>query len=256
MQGIKLVIFDLDGTLLNTISDLAHSTNHALKTNGFPSHPIEAYKFFVGNGINKLFERALPENKKTDINIKLVREAFLPYYDQHNMDFTKPYDGIYEFLKTLQSKGFMLAVASNKYQAATEKLINSLFPDISFTAILGQRENIPVKPDPAIINEILEIAGVTPNETIYIGDSGVDMQTAANSGVTSIGVTWGFRPREELVAAGANHIADTIDHIQDIVNIQKKGNITTETQTSRHLPSASCGESKNQSRKRQKIYAV
>ena len=208
MQDKKLVIFDLDGTLLNTISDLAHSTNYALKQNGFPGHPIETYKFFVGNGINKLFERALPENEKTEHNVMCIREAFIQHYDKHNTDFTKPYEGVCDLLRTLQTNGFMLAVASNKYHAATEKLIKGLFPDISFIAILGQREGIPVKPDPAIINEILEIAHVSPAETIYIGDSGVDMQTAANSGATSIGVTWGFRPREELETAGANHIAD------------------------------------------------
>ena len=218
MQGIKLIIFDLDGTLLNTISDLAHSTNHALEINGFPSHSIEAYRFFVGNGINKLFERALPENEKTDYNIKLIRETFLLYYDKHNMDFTKPYDGIYELLKTLQSNGVILAVASNKYQAATEKLINNSFPDISFAAVFGQREGAPVKPNPTIVNEILEITGVSPKETIYIGDSGVDMQTATNSEVMSIGVTWGFRPREELEAAGADHIANTVEDVLSIMS--------------------------------------
>ena len=213
MCNIKLVIFDLDGTLLNTISDLARSTNYALEQNGFSGHPIEAYRYFVGNGINKLFERALPENEKTEENIIRIRKSFLPYYDKHNTDYTKPYEGIYELLITLQSKGCMLAVASNKYQAATEKLIKNMFPDILFTAILGQRENIPIKPDPAIVYEILKITNASAKETIYIGDSGVDMQTASNSKVTSIGVTWGFRPREELETAGANYIADTTTEI-------------------------------------------
>ena len=213
MQKIKLVIFDLDGTLLNTISDLAHSTNFALEKNGFPGHPIDDYRFFIGNGINKLFERALPENEKTEENIMRIRKSFLPYYDAHNTDYTKPYEGIHELLTTLQSEGYMLAVASNKYQAATEKLIKYLFPDIIFTAVLGQRENIPVKPDPAIVHDILKIANISPEEAIYIGDSGVDMQTASNSKVTSIGVTWGFRPHEELVTAGANYIADTTTEI-------------------------------------------
>ena len=217
MQNIKLVIFDLDGTLLNTISDLAHSTNYALEKNGFPGHPIEAYKFFVGNGINKLFERALPDNEKTEKNILRVREVFLPYYDEHNMDYTEPYEGISGLLKTLQTKGYIPAVASNKYQSATEKLIKGLFPDITFAAILGQREGIPVKPDPSIVHDILNITGMSPEETIYIGDSGVDMQTAANSGVVSIGVTWGFRPREELEAAGAVHIADNTEDILRIL---------------------------------------
>ncbi|MDR2915810.1 MAG: HAD family hydrolase [Tannerella sp.] len=217
MQNLKLVIFDLDGTLLNTISDLAHSTNYALEKIGFPGHPVEAYKYFVGNGINKLFERALPENQKTDRNVAHIRDLFLPYYDQHNTDYTRPYDGIPDLLKILQSKNLMMAVASNKYQKATEKLIKHAFPDISFTAVLGQREGIPVKPDPAIVYDILKTANVLPEETIYIGDSGVDMQTALNCGIISIGVTWGFRPREELETAGANYIADSVNEILEII---------------------------------------
>ena len=213
MKNIKLVIFDLDGTLLDTISDLAHSTNFALEQNGFPTHPVEAYKLFVGNGINKLFERALPESEKTEENIMRVRKSFIPYYDEHNTDFTKPYEGINELLQTLQSKGCMLAVASNKYHAATEKLIKYSFPNILFAAVSGQRENVPVKPDPAIVYDILKITDISPEEAIYIGDSGVDMQTALNSGIFSIGVTWGFRPRAELEAAGADYIADTTAEI-------------------------------------------
>ena len=213
MHSIKLVIFDLDGTLLNTISDLAHSSNFALEQNGFPGHPIEAYKFFVGNGINKLIERALPENEKSEENITRVKNSFRTYYDEHNTDYTIPYEGINELLITLQSYGCILAVASNKYQAATEKLIRYSFPDISFAAVFGQRENVPVKPDPAIVYDILKITDISPEEAFYIGDSGVDMQTALNSGIFSIGVTWGFRPRAELEAAGADYIADTTAEI-------------------------------------------
>lgn len=219
MRQIKLIIFDLDGTLLNTISDLAHSTNYALEQNGFPGHPVEAYNYFVGNGINKLFERALPENKKTAEYVTRIREIFLPYYDKHNTDYTKPYNGIHELLKTLQSEGYMLAVASNKYQLATEKLIRHLFPDITFTAVFGQREGVPVKPDPTIVRDILNIAGISTKETLYVGDSGVDMQTAINSEITSIGVTWGFRPREELQTNGADYIVDSPSEILRIINI-------------------------------------
>ena len=217
MHKIKLVIFDLDGTLLNTISDLAHSTNYALEKNGFPVHPIEAYNFFIGNGINKLFERALPENEKTEQNVLLIRKDFIPYYFEHNMDYTEPYEGIPELLKSLQYKGYLLAVASNKYQSATETLIKSLFPDISFAAIFGQRDGVPVKPDPSIVHDIFKITGISPEETIYIGDSGVDMQTASNSGVMSIGVTWGFRPLEELEDAGASYISDNTADILKII---------------------------------------
>ncbi|MDE5711892.1 MAG: HAD family hydrolase, partial [Bacteroides sp.] len=157
----KLVIFDLDGTLLNTIADLAQCTNHALQALGYPTHPEEAYNFMVGNGINKLFERALPEGEKTEENVLRVRREFIPYYNQHNADKSRPYPGIPELLNQLQEEGIQLAVASNKYQAATEKLIAHYFPNIRFTAVFGQREGINVKPDPTIVQDILEIAGTT-----------------------------------------------------------------------------------------------
>ncbi|MCP3895999.1 MAG: HAD family hydrolase [Bacteroides sp.] len=209
----KLVIFDLDGTLLNTIADLAASTNHALATLGFPTHDTEAYPFMVGNGINKLFERALPEGEKTEENIRRVRQAFVPHYDAHNADASSPYPGIPELLHTLQAQGIQLAVASNKYQAATEKLVAHYFPHITFTAVFGQREGISVKPDPTIVFDILRIANVSKDEVLYVGDSGVDMQTAINAGVTSCGVTWGFRPRAELEALCPDYIVDKAEEI-------------------------------------------
>lgn len=142
----KLVIFDLDGTLLNTIADLAAATNQALQYYGYPTHETEAYRFFVGNGINKLFERALPEGERTEENVLKIRSQFIPYYDEHNADLSRPYPGISELLKTLQQQGIMIAVASNKYQAATRKLIAHYFPEINFVEVLGQREGIPAKP--------------------------------------------------------------------------------------------------------------
>lgn len=219
MQHVKLVVFDLDGTILNTLADLAYSVNDALEKCGFPVHAMEAYKHFVGNGVNKLLERSLPDNRKTPDDIARLKALFLACYEVHNMDRTEPYTGVHALLQSLQSNGFLLAVASNKYQAATEKLIRRFFPDCSFAAVLGQREGVPVKPNPAIVFDILRMTGVSPEETLYIGDSGVDMATAFNSGVTSVGVTWGFRPREELEAAGACHIADSTDDIMRIINI-------------------------------------
>ena len=210
----KLVIFDLDGTLLNTIADLANSTNYALKVLGYPIHEPDKYNFMVGNGINKLFERALPDGEKTEENVLRVRQEFVPYYDQHNADKSRPYPGVTELLETLQTAGMQLAVASNKYQAATEKLIAHYFPKIKFTAVFGQRESIPVKPDPIIVKEILQIAKVQEEETLYVGDSGVDMQTAINAGVTSCGVTWGFRPRTELESFHPDHIVDNAEEIK------------------------------------------
>lgn len=209
----KLVIFDLDGTLLNTIADLAAATNYALQACGYPTHDTDAYRFFVGNGINKLFERALPEGTRSKENVLKIRSLFVPYYNEHNADLSRPYPGIENLLETLQEKGYMLAVASNKYHEATQKLIKQYFPHINFLAILGQRENIPAKPDPQVVYEIMEKAGVKRNEVVYIGDSSVDMQTGANAGVTTIGVCWGFRPRAELEAYNPSLIAEQAEDI-------------------------------------------
>ena len=213
----KLIIFDLDGTLLNTIADLAHSTNHALQVLGYPTHEVASYNFMVGNGINKLFERALPEGEKTEENVLRVRKEFLLHYDRHNADESRPYSGIPELLEALQNKGHKLAVASNKYPAATEKLIAHYFPGIRFVAVFGQREGVKVKPDPTVVYDILQIADVPKEEVLYIGDSGVDMQTAINSGVTSCGVTWGFRPRTELESFCPDFIVDKAEAVLSIV---------------------------------------
>lgn len=210
---VKLVIFDLDGTLLNTIYDLAESTNWALERNGFPKHEVDEFNFFVGNGINKLFERALPDGEKNTENIALIRRYFLEHYDKHNMDKSRPYPGMPELLAKLQDRGVKLAVASNKYQAATTKLVAHFFPGINFIEVLGQREGVSVKPDPTIVFDILRISGIKKEETLYVGDSGVDMQTAINSGVKSCGVTWGFRPRQELEKFNPDFFADRAEDI-------------------------------------------
>lgn len=213
----KLVIFDLDGTLLNTIADLAQSTNHALSRLGYPTHEVDKYNFMVGNGINKLFERALPEGEKSEENVLRVRNEFIPYYDVHNADESRPYPGIPDLLKQLQEKGIQVAVASNKYQAATEKLIRHYFPEISFVAVFGQREGIKVKPDPTIVEDILQITSVEKKDVLYVGDSGVDMQTALNAGVTACGVTYGFRPRAELESFHPAYIVDRAEEILPIL---------------------------------------
>lgn len=214
----KLVIFDLDGTLLNTIADLALSTNYALNKLGYPTHEVEAYNFMVGNGINKLFERALPEGEKTEENVLRIRKEFVPFYDMHNADESRPYPGIPELLSHLQDAGIQVAVASNKYQAATQKLIAHYFPTIKFIAVFGQRDGVNVKPDPTIVFDILKIANIEKNDVLYVGDSGVDMQTAANAGVTACGVTWGFRPRAELEEFNPTYIVDSAKEIECLLN--------------------------------------
>ena len=211
----KLVIFDLDGTILNTIADLAQATNQALKSLKYPTHPVDSYRFFVGNGINKLFERALPEGEKSMENVLKVRSLFIPYYNEHNADFSQPYPGICKLLACLKEKGLSIAVASNKYQEATEKLVAHYFPEIPFVAVLGQREGIPTKPDPTIVKDILKITDFGLEDVLYVGDSNVDMQTAQNARVTAVGVSWGFRPKSELKEGSPLAI---IDQACDLLN--------------------------------------
>ncbi len=204
----KLAIFDLDGTLLNTIADLGMATNHALQRCGFPTHDISAYPLFVGNGVMRLLERALPEDARCEENVNRLRGFFMDFYDLHNADNTEPYPGIEDLLEKLSSRGVRLAVASNKYQKAVEKLILHYFPNIDWAAIEGQKQGYPVKPDPSVVFEILSKSPAPKAEVIYIGDSGVDMETARRACVESVGVTWGFRSEEELVEYNADNIVN------------------------------------------------
>ena len=212
-EKIMVIIFDLDGTLLNTIDDLGYACNYALAQTGFPTYPIEAYPAKVGNGINNLILRALPETERTQENMLHVRAFFVPYYDAHNCDFTRPYEGIEELLETLKTQGHQLAVASNKYQAATEKIVNHFFPGM-FDVILGEREGIERKPNPQIVFDIVDRLRLTEDrpatpdrvQILYIGDSLVDFETAKNAGVPFVACSWGFVAREKLEAAGVEHI--------------------------------------------------
>ena len=213
----ELVIFDLDGTLLDTIGDLAVACNACLAVRGLPQHSYEDYCGFVGNGIMRLVERALPEPLRTPENVALVRADFVAYYTAHIDAFTKPYAGIPELLAALTARGVRTAVASNKFQAGTEKLVRLFFPDAPFSPVFGQRPGVPLKPDPAVVGEILAATGTAPGRVLYVGDSGIDMQTAAAAGVRSAGVTWGFRSREELVQAGAQHLVDRPDELLELL---------------------------------------
>ena len=201
-----IIIFDLDGTLLNTIDDLGYACNYALEKTGYPTYPIEAYPAKVGNGINNLIRRALPESERTEENVLRVREYFVPYYNEHNCDYTRPYEGIPEVLEVLKAQGHLLAVASNKYQAATEKIVNHFFPGM-FDVILGEREGIERKPNPQIVFDILDRCA-EKTKTLYIGDSLVDFETAKNANVPFVACSWGFVAREKLVEAGIAHIID------------------------------------------------
>lgn len=212
-MNTELLIFDLDGTLLDTIGDLAVACNASLALRGLPQHSYEEYCGFVGNGIMRLVERALPEPLRTPENVALMRADFVRYYTEHIDAYTKPYEGIPELLRELQRRGLHMAVASNKFQAGTEKLIGLFFPDIRFEAVLGQRPGVPLKPDPAVVEEILALTGVARERVLYVGDSGIDIETARAAGVRSAGVSWGFRARAELEEAGAGRIVDRAEEL-------------------------------------------
>ena len=203
-----LLIFDLDGTLINTIDDLGQACNHALSACGFPTHKIEDYPRLVGNGINKLIERALPEEHRNEATMLRLREHFVPFYDQHNCDLTRPYDGIPELLQTLKAAGHTLAVASNKYQAATEKIVAHFFPN-TFDVVLGERAGIPRKPDPQIVWDIIHrLSPLASNLSpiYYVGDSLVDAATAKAANLPFVACAWGFCTEEQLRSADVQHL--------------------------------------------------
>jgi phosphoglycolate phosphatase len=213
----KLVIFDLDGTLLDTIEDLANSVNYALRQHNLHEHPINDYRFFIGNGLNKLLERALPDDKRNDDFISMLKVDFIRHYYAHSEESTKPYPGISELITQLYKEGYQLGVASNKVHDATVELVNRFFPDVTFIAVFGQREGYPVKPNPGILEEIIEMAGVEKIEVLYVGDSGVDVATAYNAKVPFTGVLWGFRPRRELEEVGAKSFVETTEELYEII---------------------------------------
>ena len=213
----KLIIFDLDGTLLNTIGDLAVGCDHMLSLRGLPTHTYEQYCSFVGNGILRLVERALPEELRTEEYVKAARKDFVEYYIDHIDLKTIPYNGMTELVEELRQSGAKLAVASNKFQAGTEKLIRKFFPEVEWVEICGNREGVPLKPDTALVDLILDKAGVERKNCYMVGDSAVDILTAQNAGIHSIGVSWGFRSREELEQAGAEQIADTVEELKSML---------------------------------------
>ena len=213
----RLMIFDLDGTLLDSLADLAASANHALRVHGFAGHPPWAYRYFAGNGVVKLLERALPEACRDRETLMRVFQEFTRYYGQHRADLTAPYPGIPRLLQELKEEGIMLAVASNKYHTAARAMTRLYFGETLFDFVHGHEEGTPPKPHQAIVQEILQEAGVTPDDAFHVGDSDVDMLTARNAGTRSIGVTWGFRTRDELLENGATFIADVPRDIFSIV---------------------------------------
>jgi len=198
----RLVIFDLDGTLIDSLEDLGAAVNHALSLRGLPLHTREDYRKMVGHGVRNLVEKALEASVGTgpfpSEEVDAALADFKEYYSAHIDVHTRPYPGIPELLADLQAAGVRLAVASNKFQEGTERLIRSLFPDIQFVAILGNRPGYPLKPAPEIVQEVLRKADIGPSDAVMVGDSPTDMRTAANGGIEGLAVTWGYRTADEL----------------------------------------------------------
>lgn len=213
----KAVIFDLDGTLLDTLGDLHAAVNYALRSFGFPERSLDQVRRFIGNGVVKLMQRATPEGTDEETDRKCL-EVFREYYLIHMRDMTAPYEGVASLIEELRARGVKTAVVSNKLHEAVCKLCEDYFPGLIDEAI-GVSVESERKPSPVNVYKALDKMGVTADECIYIGDSEVDVQTSHNAGVRCIGVTWGFRDREELVKAGAEIIADSCaDVLSKIVN--------------------------------------
>jgi phosphoglycolate phosphatase len=213
----KAVLFDLDGTLLNTLYDLADSGNYVLSLNGWPVHEAEAYKYFVGDGVTVLLRRILPEAHRTPDEIERVKKVFVEHYQVHAIDKTKPYDGVEEMLDSVKKSGLKMAVISNKPDAQTQYIVSKFFGDGLFDYVIGNRSDLPLKPDPAIVRLTLESLGVSSADALYVGDTGTDMKTAKNAGCFAVGVTWGFRPKEELLENGADIIINAPDEIAGLL---------------------------------------
>lgn len=215
MGKYKLVIFDLDGTILDTLDDLADSTNYALKSCGLPTRTVDEVRRFVGNGIHLLIERAVPAGTDPE-TVEEIFEVFKAYYKDHSADKTKPYDGICELMGQLREDGCKVAVLSNKADFAVQDLCRDYFSGL-ITYAAGEKEGIRRKPYPDAVFALLEACGVSAADAVYVGDSEVDIATAENAGLDGISVTWGFRSREWLEEHGAKIFADTADELRKLL---------------------------------------
>ncbi|MCI9557526.1 HAD family hydrolase [Oscillospiraceae bacterium 50-16] len=210
------VIFDLDGTLLNTIDDLADAGNWVCRNHGWPTHTVEEYKRYVGSGMARLAVRFSPEEWHTEEGVQKILDEFLPYYAAHKEDKTAPYPGVPELLEHLRAAGVSIAVLSNKAHALAVPVIEGYFPQ-KFQYIQGGVEGLPLKPDPALLLKLMENMGATQENTLFVGDSDVDIRTAKHAGVTSCGVLWGFRGREELEREGADLLASSAKELETLI---------------------------------------
>lgn len=213
---LKLVAFDLDGTVADTLADLAAAVNHALSRQSLSGYPTEDFRRFVGNGVNNLMRTVLGENF-TPERVEEMKTDFYAYYADHSLDKTTAYEGMAELLDELSRRGLMTAVISNKPDDFVPAILNTLYPDHQFTLAWGQKPEFPRKPAPDALLKAMELCGVDREETLYIGDSNVDVQFAHNAGVAVCGVSWGFRGRAELEEAGADSIADSAQELLRII---------------------------------------
>ena len=213
-MNCKLVLFDLDGTLLDTLDDLSEAVNYALGLRGLPGHSRDEYMKMVGHGIRNLVKQALPEEKREDdALIDSALADFKAHYTAHIDVLTHPYPGMQKVVTHLHEAGVQLAVASNKFQEGAEYLIQKFFPGIPFVAVLGNRPGFPLKPDPEIVGEVLRRSGVRPEDAVLVGDSPTDMKTAANGGIDAIAVTWGYRPMRGLPGL------TTVDTAEELMSV-------------------------------------
>jgi phosphoglycolate phosphatase len=211
---LKAAIFDLDGTLVNTLEDIADTMNTVLSQNGMATHPTEKYKYLVGEGIFELTKKVLPPEQWNEDNAREFVQKFRALYDQTWHDKSLPYPGIMQLLKNLQQKGILLGVLSNKPDSFVQKIIAFFFPEIHFVGVSGEQPNIPAKPDPRLALKIAESMNLEVKQIAFLGDSGIDIQTGLNAGMYPIGVSWGFRPAEELITTGASTVVDTPAEIE------------------------------------------
>ena len=204
MRVFKAVLFDLDGTLTDTLQDIGEAMNRALRLHGLPAWPLDAYRYLVGDGARTLSERAVREQQALAPSVLAEYQA---YYETHALVTTRPYDGVPEMLRALQASGLKLAVFSNKPDADTKNVVAHFFPDIVWTAVRGQREGVPVKPDPAGALAVARMLAAPPEEILYLGDTSTDMRCAVQAGMYPVGALWGFREEEELRQSGARALA-------------------------------------------------
>lgn len=212
---VKMVVFDLDGTLVNSLTDLALNVNKGLRAAGLPEHPVSAYTRFVGNGREMLLRRAMGDKAQDNVLFALVRDTFDREYRLHCNDNTAAYEGCDDLLDRLSAQGILTGVLSNKPDEFVADILRMLYPRHRFTEAWGQKPEYPCKPDRAALDAMLALHGVKPEDCVYVGDSDVDVFTARNAGMQMAGVSWGFRGSDELIRAGAPFVADTAQALGD-----------------------------------------